>query len=385
MPSAAAQATNSTRETLQVGLVRTMPHFSMDVYADGLLSGFRTQRPDWQIVELLPRSIDRRSRSVSVRAKKAYERFWRFPRHVQHQSADIFHIVDHSDAHNVQWLKKKKKPVVVTCHDLINYFYPQNLQGSVRLPVVSDNLWRSAVEAMQQADAIVAVSSNTAADITRLLKIESDRIFVVPNAVDSVFSPAPDAVSAAIRADLNIPSDALFCLNVGSNHPRKNVSAILQALSILKQKNIPVQFLKVNGVFSNEQNAFIADHNLSDSIQQLEDIAASTLVYLYSSADILVAPSFHEGFGLTLLEAMACGTPVMTSNVSAMPEVIGDAGLLIDPDDSQSIADSLQRFYEDVSQQEQLRTKGLARAKLFSWEKTAEEIAKIYHQILEKY
>lgn len=361
-----------------------MPHFSMDVYAEGLLSGFRTQRPNWQIVELLPQTVDRRSRSFRIRTQKAHERFWRFPKRVQRQAADVYHIVDHSDAHIVRWIKKSGKPVVVTCHDLINYFYPQNLQGSVRLPFVSDRLWRSAVEAMQQADAIVAVSSNTAKDITRLLKIEPDKIFVVPNAVDAAFVPASTVDVDSFRAVLNATPETLCCLNVGSNHPRKNVSAILQALSRLKQQGVPIQFWKVNGVFSPEQKAFIEEHALSDSIRQLENIDASTLVKAYSAADILVAPSFHEGFGLTLLEAMACGTPVITSNVSAMPEVVGEAGLLVDPNDSGAIADSLQNFYQDTLLQEQLRTKGLARAKVFSWEKTAGDIAEIYQQLLEK-
>lgn len=375
---------NSTSQTVQVGLVRTMPHFSMDVYAEGLISGFRTRQPDWKIVELRPKAVDRRSRSVSVRATKAHERFWNFPKRVQQQSADIYHIVDHSDAHIVRWIKKKNKPVVVTCHDLINYFYPQNLQGSVRLPFISDRLWRSAVEAMQLADTIIAVSSTTAKDVGKLLNVESNRVVVVPNAVDPAFTPASTEEIQAFRQQLNVPPRTFCCLNVGSNHPRKNVSAILQAIYLLKQQNVPVQFWKISGTFNPDQEAFIQEHDLSNDIRRLDNVDDTTLRQAYSAADVLVAPSFHEGFGLTLLEAMACGTPVLTSNVSAMPEVAGEAGLLVNPNATQEIADCLQRLYKDPSLQQQLSIKGLERTQRFSWDNAAGDIAEIYKELLKK-
>lgn len=373
---------NPSSTKVQVGIVRTMPHFSMDVYADGLISGFKTVCPHWQLVELAPNSIDRRSRSMTVRLQKTYERFWQFPKRVQQQPADIYHIIDHSDAHIIRWIKRKGKPVVVTCHDLINYFYPQNLEGSVRLPFVSDRLWRSAVEAMAEADAIVAVSAMTATDIKKILNIDAQRIFVVPNAVDAIFQPASPEAIQAFRQQMHTPPDTLCLLNVGSNHPRKNVSIILHALHHLKQSGIPVHFWKINGAFNSEQQAFIQSHHLEESIHYLENLDKPALIQAYSAADILVAPSLHEGFGLTLLEAMACGTPVITSHCSAMPEVVGDAGILVDPSDSQAIAKTIQHLYHNPSTYQELCLKSIERSQLFSWEKTSTRITEIYETLL---
>lgn len=374
--------TNPSSTRVQIGIVRTMPHFSMDVYADGLVSGFKTVCPHWQLVELAPNSIDRQSSSITVRLQKTYERLWQFPSRVQQQPADIYHIIDHSDAHIIRWIKRKGTPVVVTCHDLINYFYPQNLEGSVRLPFVSDHLWRSAVEAMAEADAIVAVSTMTATDIKKMLNIDAQRIFVVSNAVDAIFQPVSSEAIQAFRQQMNTPPNTLCLLNVGSNHPRKNVFIILQALNQLKQSGIPFHFWKINGAFNSEQQAFIQSHRLEASIRYLENLDKSALIQAYSAADILVAPSLHEGFGLTLLEAMACGTPVITSNCSAMPEVVGDAGVLVDPTDSQAIANAIQHLYYNSSLYQELCLKSIERSRLFGWEKTAEEITKIYENLL---
>ena len=374
--------TNSSNTQVQIGVVRTMPHFSMDVYADGLISGFQTVCPSWQVVELAPNSVDRRSRSTAIRLQKTYERFWQFPRRVQQQPADIYHIIDHSDAHIIRWIKRKGKPVVVTCHDLINYFYPQNLEGSVRLPLVSDRLWRSAVKTMAEADAIVAVSTMTANDIKKILNIDAERIFVVPNAVDDIFQPASSDAIQSFRQHMSTPPGTLCLLNVGSNHPRKNVLIILQALNHLKQSGIPVHFWKINGAFNSEQQAFIQAHRLEESIRYLENLDKSALIQAYSAADVLVAPSLHEGVGLTLLEAMACGTPVITSNCSAMPEVVGDAGVLVDPTDSQAIANAVQYLYQNQASYQELCLKSIERSQLFSWKKTAAKITKVYATLL---
>jgi glycosyltransferase involved in cell wall biosynthesis len=374
--------TQSLKIAMKIAFVRTMPHFSMDVYADGLIAGLKSVNPDWEIVELRPRSFDRTSRSPVIRVQKAYERFWRFPQEVQKQTADIFHIVDHSDAHIARWLRKLEKPVVVTCHDLINILYPENLRGSVRLPILSDRLGRYSIEGMAQASAIVAVSSETAKNINKVLNIEPNRITVIPNAVDSLFHPLPDDQVQAFRYHLNVSPDTFCLLNVGGNHPRKNLSGILKALRCIKQQGLSVQLWKVSDDFTDEDKRFIQANNLEDSIKYLGYLDKNTLVKVYNAADALVAPSFHEGFGITLLEAMACGTPVITSNVSAMPEVVDGAGILVDPKDSQVIAEAVYYLQHQPIYHQNLREKGLERVQLFTWEKVAEELAVVYEKLL---
>lgn len=369
---------------MKIAFVRTMPHFSMDVYADGLIAGLRTVCPNWEMIGIAPQSFDRHSRSLGVRAQKSYERFWRFPKKVQRESADIFHIIDHSDAHIVHWLRKTGRPVVVTCHDLINILYPENLQGSVRLPIVSDHLGRYSIRGMECADAIVAVSSETAKNIDQVLNIEPDRVIIIPNTVEPIFHPLPEKHSQAFRHQLNVPSNTFCLLNVGGNHPRKNLIAILKALNIIKQRGLSVQFWKISDDFTDEDKHFIQIHELEDSIKYLGYLDKPTLVQAYNGADVLIAPSFHEGFGITLLEAMACGTPVITSNVSAMPEVVGDAGILVNPNNSQTIADAVCHLRGNPIYYQNLQKKGFKRVQSFTREKVAEQMTGVYEKLLKQ-
>lgn len=368
--------------SIKIAFVRAMPIFSMDAYADGLIAGIKAVCPDWEIIELTPKSFDRHSKSPLIRSQKAYERFWKFPSTVQQQEADIFHIIDHSDAHIVRWLKAVDKPVVVTCHDLINFLYPKNLQRSVRLPLVSDSLSRYSIQGMEDADTIVAVSSVTAKSIDQILDIETERVTIIPNTVEPIFCPLPNTKSQAFRNRFKVPLDMFCLLNVGSNHLRKNITTILHAFNILKQQNLPIQLWKVSDDFSDEDLEFISANNLEDSIKYLGYLDKPTLVQAYNAANVLIAPSLHEGFGITLLEAMACGTPVITSNVSAMPEVVDDAGVLVDPNSAQSIANAVSKLHSNTDYYQQLSKKGLKRVQLYTREIVAEQISKVYESLV---
>ncbi len=368
---------------MRVVIVRTMPNFSMDVYADGVVSGLRTIRPNWEIVELAPHPIDRRSSSLFLRIKKYYERFWRFPQLVEHQKADIFHVIDHSEGHIVNWLKKADKPVVVTCHDLINFFYGDNLQGSVKIPFISNGMWLKSVKAMRNANHVVTVSSVTAKDTNKILNIQPEHISVVPNAVEPIFKVLPTDRAETFRQKNGVSSSEICLLNVGSNHPRKNISTILKVVKILKEKSLPIKFWKAGSDFTDDDKKFIESQSLENEVRYLGQPEKPTLVEIYNAADILIAPSLHEGFGITILEAMACGTPAITSKVSAMPEVAGDAGILVEPTNSGEIADAVEKLYKDAAYRQILVEKGLARVKSFTWEKSAEQIAQIYEQLLQ--
>ncbi|MDD1438711.1 glycosyltransferase family 4 protein, partial [Dolichospermum sp. ST_sed10] len=309
---------------MRIAIARTMPEFSMDVYAEGLVSGLRAVRPDWKIVELFPEPIDRKSRSPWIRVRKYYERFWNFPRCVEQQDVDIVHIVDAAEAHMVYWLQKTTKRTVVTCHDLINYFYSDNRVASVQLPLVSHQIWLHSIRGMGYADRIIAVSEATAKDTVQIVNLEPDRICVVPNGIDITFQPLPQIQVQIIRQRRAIEIGTLCLLNVGSNHSRKNLLNILQSLGVLKQIGLPFVFWKVGSDFTVEQKDLIQNLQLQEVVRYLGKPDRATLLEIYNAADILVSPSLFEGFGMTLLEAMACGTPVITSNVSTMPEVVGD-------------------------------------------------------------
>jgi glycosyltransferase involved in cell wall biosynthesis len=364
---------------MRVLIARTMPEFSMDVYADGLIAGLRAVRPDWDVVAIAPVPLSRSSQSWKVRFQKYYERFWKFPRMVQNYDADLVHVIDHSDGHIVYGLKGK--PVVVTCHDLINYFYPQNVRGSVQIPGVSGGLWRRSIWGMKRADHVIAVSRQTANDVVKVLGIAPDRISVVPNATAG-FKPLFPMERQVLRERHGLTEGTTCLLNVGSNHPRKNIETILRVVEALKAQGIPVQFWKVGADFTGEQKGWIAAHGLEEWVTYLGMPDQPTLMQFYNAADLLLAPSTHEGFGITLLEAMACGTPVITGNVSAMPEVVGDAGVLVDPLNVEAIAAAVLHLRRDEAYRELLRQKGLERVKRFTWEGVAEQVARIYEALV---
>lgn len=371
---------------MRVAIVRTMPEVSIDIYSENLILGLKAARPDWEIIELAPCPFDRTNPTLTYRVQKYYERFWRYPRMVSQQisAADIIHIVEPCDGHLVYWLKDQGKPIIVTCHDLINYSYPENTKNSTQIPQLSNNAWQYSVRGMKNADCIIAVSKATAKDTMRILDINPMQIEIVPNGVEAIFRPLPREDALSFRNRQGVADDTTCLLNVGSNHPRKNISNILQALAILKAKGLSSQFWKVGADFTSEQKEFIQTYHLEGNIKYLGKPNKSTLCQIYNAADFLLAPSLYEGFGITLLEAMACGTPVITGNVSAMPEVVGDAGILVDPRNSEEIARKIAHLCQNSQNYNDLVEKGLARAKFFSWENNANQVAQVYSRFIKQ-
>jgi glycosyltransferase involved in cell wall biosynthesis len=370
---------------MRVAILRRAPQasFSMDVYADSLVKGLRAVRPSWDIVERSP-VLGARQFNLLSGGQKYYERYWRYPRSLKRLDADIFHIIDHSDGYLSYWLNVYQKNNVVTCHDLINLTQPESFAGKASLPLVSLTAWKLAVQGMKTSDHVIAVSAHTKKDTVAQLAIAPQKITVVPNAVDPLFRPLPPDKIDFFRQQQGLSPDTVCLLNVGSNNARKNILTVLQVLALLKQQGLSAQFWKVGADFDLEQQTFIQTHQLEACTAYLGQPTEDQLVQIYNAADILVAPSLYEGFGLTLLEAMACGTAVVAANVTAIPEVVGDAGMLIDPMDVDAIAAAIQHLHSDSRHREDLIHRGLERVKQFTWEKTAEQVANIYEQVLEK-
>ncbi len=373
---------------MRIAILRRAPQesFSMDVYADSLVRELKNICPDWKIVELAPAldCIDRNQASWRIGLQKYYERYWRYPLTLNLQDIDLFHIIDHSDGYLSSWLKYYKKPSVVTCHDLINLIQPKTFEGRARFPLVSMTAWRLAIKGMKNANHIIAVSSHTKQDTVQYLQIKPNDITVIPNGVDPIFHPVLEESIDSFRENLGIAKDTFCLLNVGSNNVRKNISTILDVISVLSAEGFPVHFWKVGADFNAEQKFFIQEHELNSCITYLGQPDENMLVTIYNSADGLIAPSLYEGFGLTVLEAMACGTAVIAANVTALPEVAGDAAILINPMDVEEIAAAVRRLYHEPSYRQKLVCRGLERTKQFTWKKTAEQVAKVYETVLEK-
>lgn len=373
---------------MHVVIVRREPGvaLSMDVCADNLVANLQALRPHWQITEIAPEpwGEEKNLWQSGTGARKYYERLWRHPRAVSRLEGDIFHIIDHSNAHIVYWLKRKGAAVVVTCHDLVQFVYPEILRDQARFPAISMASWKYSVSGMKYSDRIIAVSSNTARDITQMLGIQPERVAVVPNGVDTYFRPLPLAELAEIRQRYEGKAGTFCLLNVGSTHQRKNIPTILQALLSLREKGISTKLWKVGDEFTAEQAAFIQSHKLDSNIAFMGKPTKETLIKLYNAADALIAPSLYEGFGLTVLEAMACGTPVIAANTSSLPEVVGDAGILVEPLDVKAIVETITYLKNNLDYQMALKQKSLERAKQFSWKESATLTAQLYEELVKQ-
>ena len=373
---------------MKLAIVRREPNvaISMDVYADNLVAQLKEVRPDWEIVEVSPQPWSDESGDIwhsGNPLRKFYERFYNHPRTVNHLEADLFHIIDHTDAHVAYGLKKSGKPVVVTCHDLVQYIYPEILKNEAKFPAFSMAVWQYCVKGINVADRTIAISTNTAQDIDRWLNTKPEKVEVVPNGVGSECRILPDDTVAAWKQQY-IKSDAEICLlHVGTNHHRKNVETVFKALKAIVELNIPVRLWKVGEDFYPEQKQYLQDNNLTEHITLVNTPDREAIIKFYNAADILIAPSLYEGFGLTVLEAMACGTPTITANVSSIPEVAGNAAVLVEPTDVDAMTQAVLRIDGDAIFRRDLIDKGLARVREFTWRKTAEKTANLYEQVIQ--
>lgn len=371
---------------MRVAIIRRVPQatFSMDVYASELIKGLSLVRPDWEIVEISPTpwwTGDGEIWQSGSGLKKYYERFWRHPRSCAGIDADIFHIIDHTDGHIGYWLKQQGKPYVVTCHDLVQFVYPEILRDQARLPALSLAIWKYSVNGMRQANRVVTVSDNTKRDVIAYLGLAAEKVDVVYNAVDPLFRKLPSAQRQIVRSHYRLIHE-ICLLNVGSTHQRKNIPTVLTVLKMLRDRRLSVCLWRAGGSFTRKQQQYVDAHRLGDAIFDLGKPDQTELINLYNAADLLLAPSLYEGFGLTILEAMACGLPVITSNVSALPEVVADAAIMVDPLDADGMVKSVIKLTSDRNLAASLAERGLQRAEPFTWRRTAEQVAQTYECVL---
>jgi glycosyltransferase involved in cell wall biosynthesis len=358
--------------------------FSMDVYADNLVAELKLLHPEWEIVEIAPKPWSKDLENLwhsGNPIRKYYERFLNHPRTVSNLEADVFHIIDHTNGHVAYWLKKLGKPVIITCHDLVQYVYPEILKNQSRFPAFSMAAWEYSVKGITVVDRTIAVSTNTAQDITNYLNINPEKITVIPNGVESQFRLLSSEIVKNWRQQYTASPEEICILNVGSTHQRKNIITVLKVVKALAKRGLPVRLWKIGDDFTIEQKQFISDQTLNKHVTFLGKLDREALIRFYNAADVLLAPSLYEGFGLTILEAMACGTPVITSNVSSLPEVAGDGAILVNPTDVEAIVKAIIHLQTDSIDHQNLANKGLNISKKFTWQKTVKNIVEVYQQV----
>jgi glycosyltransferase involved in cell wall biosynthesis len=266
---------------------------------------------------------------------------------------------------------------VVTIHDVTFMLLPDRYPLSRRLYM--ETLTRASARV---ADAIITPSQVVRDEVVERLGVPAERVVVIPYAAAPQFTPVDEPTIEALRQKYRLPDR--YVLSVGSLEPGKNRARLFLAYARLRAEGLDDCPLVVVGqpAWRYERDVELTGGlGLRDLVRYLGYVPSEDLPGLYSGATLFAFPSLYEGFGLPVLEAMACGTPVVASSTSAIPEVAGDAALLIDPRDADAIAEAMSRLLADEVLLGQLRARGLERASRFSWERTARDTLSVYEVV----
>jgi glycosyltransferase involved in cell wall biosynthesis len=268
---------------------------------------------------------------------------------------------------------------LLTVHDLSFIRVPETSPAPLR-----EYLSRVVPDSARRATHILADSHATKEDMVGLWRIPADKISVLWTGVEAVFTPVLAYNQLTMRSELGISGDRPFLLSVGTVQPRKNYERCVEALYRLRSNGHDVDYVIAGGTgwLSDELFAMIERLDLSAHVKLIGHVPDQLLPALYSAASVLLYPSLYEGFGYPVLESMACGTPVVTSNVSSMPEVAGNAAIQVDPYVVDEIVGAVDRLLRDQYFRSQVIVRGLEQAARFTWAGTAEKLLTIYDAML---
>ena len=288
---------------------------------------------------------------------------------------DLFHATDF-----VLPPTRSSTKTILTVHDLSFVHVPEAAP-----PSLVKYLNRVVPLSCDRADHIIADSYATRDDLIALYGITPDKITVIWSGVEERFKriTSPEKLTE-VRNKYQIPQ-ATCALSVGTVQPRKNYSRVVQAIAKLRQQgqhDIQLIIAGGKGWMEDELHRTITETQMNAVVHLIGYVDDEDLPALYSLSDCFVAPSLYEGFGIPLIEAMACGTPVVTSNVSSLPEVAGDAAITVNPRDVNELANAMQSILTDANIANDLVRKGLERAKEFTWERAARQLQSVYANVL---
>ncbi|MCK4649383.1 glycosyltransferase family 4 protein [bacterium] len=285
---------------------------------------------------------------------------------------DVLHVTDYLMP------QVRKAKLVVTIHDVTPLSLPQYHNRYTRTYIRNKLL-----SIAERADRIIAVSENTKRDIMSSLSIPESKIKVIYEAIDESYHPIEDIKFLdRIRKRYTLPDK--FILHVGTIEPRKNITRLIKAFATLKKMKSLKHKLVIAGQKGWRYDDIfreVKDLDLESEVIFIGYVSEEDLPGLYNAAQVFVYPSLYEGFGLAPLEAMACGTPVICSNTSSLPEVVGDAANVVDPYNTDEMARAIGEVLTDGKLRQEMGAKGLKRASLFSWKKAARETLSVYRDL----
>ena len=360
------------------GPVTEDPMLSVHLHAEIVVRFLRMRGVDVEHVRFSRRKIALLPASLAATAN----RFLLYPLHAARHRARVNHIFDHFYSHLVFALGASR--TVISCNSMT---MPKIARRELPLPPIP---WRFRAthalryRAMLRARAVCVATHAGRADVERIFRQPSSRLFVVNEGVDhDVFHPVQDAARlAAARRAHGLESVAEpITLVVGTPAGFKNRITSLRVFTELIRRKVDTHLVFVGASLSPEESALIHTPALRGRVTHLEFVTTADLVCLYNIASVMLFPSWDEGFGHPPLEAMACGTPTVTSDIPVLLETTGDAALHAPPGDVMKLADRAGELLGDAALRASFRTRGIARAGQYTWERYAREIAEVYQTV----
>lgn len=365
---------------------------SMDLVAENLLGHLEREHQDSINATRVCPSLQRRFARLHPKSKQLFNadrlmnRFVDYPRLMGRISSDfdLFHIIDHSYSQLLHRLPSER--TVITCHDLDTF---QSVLGSNgerrRLPFKL--MTGRILDGFRKAALVTTVSSATREQLLAFGLFAPERIVVVPNGIDAAYSAHADATADAKAAGMleNQRKGALDILHVGNNVPRKRIDLLLRVLSQLREEFPRIRLVRVGGPFTRDQKDLISRLKIADSILVLPFLEKTVLAAVNRRAALVLQPSEREGFGLPVVEAMACGTPVLASDIPALREVGGEACAYAPVGDvaawTKSVSDLFHERDGYPDRWADRRVAGIKNASRFSWSQHASQMAALYREL----
>ncbi len=353
---------------------------SMEIYADNLGEGLRLLDNSRFVIneyqpkisswmQIIPKRLDLRIRAA---------RYFVYPLQAKERQGTINHIIDHSYAHLIKVLDPKQ--TIITVHDMIPQLAWKGIIPGLTYPH-NPILNKLSLSFLKEARAVIAVSNSTKSDLINYCGLQEEQITVIHNGLNTIFRPLSEESRISVRQNFRFPDCDTNIILITGNQSYKNHFTSLRVVERLQSMcQKPIQLVSL-GANNEELDYYLAKVNLINPLIRLFGINNQQMVDLYNSIDCLLFPSWYEGFGWPPLEAMACGTPVVTSNVASLPEIVGDAALMAAPDDVENLAKAVQVMLDDRNRRREFIDRGLKNSTRFTWEHCASEVMDVYDKM----